>query len=132
MTDGVKLEAFDHVGLVVKSRAATIKSWSDKMGVGPWRLTEAGQGPVALAHARVAGTLFELIEPVEGKVSLARFLEYTGRGTPSYRHPRHRRGRNSSEDGRPRRQDPDIHPRRVDGLRGNRRARQRHQRTLEC
>lgn len=37
MTDAVELESFDHVGLVVKSREATIKSWADKMGVGPWK-----------------------------------------------------------------------------------------------
>jgi 4-hydroxyphenylpyruvate dioxygenase-like putative hemolysin len=81
MADAVKLEAFDHVGLVVKSRAATIKSWGEKMGVGPWRLTEANQGPVALAHARVAGTLFELIEPADGKKSLWHdFLNSRGEG----------------------------------------------------
>ncbi len=81
MADAVKLEAFDHVGLVVKSRAATMKSWSEKMGVGPGRLTEAGQGPVGLAHARVAGALFELIEPVEEKKSLWHdFLNTRGEG----------------------------------------------------
>jgi len=81
MTEAIKLDSFDHVGLVVKSREATMKSWGDKLGAGPWRLTEAGQGPVALAHARVAGTLFELIEPVEGKKSLWHdFLEKNGEG----------------------------------------------------
>jgi len=81
MESGVKLDSFDHVGLVVKSREDTIKSWEGKMGVGPWRLTEAGQGPVSLAHARVAGTLFELIEPVEGKTSLWHdFLNTRGEG----------------------------------------------------
>jgi methylmalonyl-CoA/ethylmalonyl-CoA epimerase len=81
MTEAIKLDSFDHVGLVVRNREATIKSWADKMGVGPWRMTDAGQGPVALAHARVVGTLFELIEPVEGRKSLwADFLEAHGEG----------------------------------------------------
>jgi len=81
MTEGVKLDSFDHVGVVVKSREATIKSYGGKLGVGPWRMTEAGQGVVALAHARIAGTLFELLEPVVGKKSLwGDFLNSHGEG----------------------------------------------------
>lgn len=81
MTDGVKLDQFDHVGVVVKSREAAIKAWAGNLGVGPWRMTEAGKGPVALAHARVGGTLFELLEPTPGVPSLwADHLNTSGEG----------------------------------------------------
>ena len=68
------LDSFDHIGVVVKNRKATIKSWLAKLCVESWRKTEAGQVPVALAHARMGETICELLYPLEDKFLWAEFL----------------------------------------------------------
>jgi methylmalonyl-CoA/ethylmalonyl-CoA epimerase len=79
MGSKVTLDAFDHVGLVVKDVRAAAESWSAKIGIGDWRFTDYPN--VKLAHAKIGPLQYELIEPVEGQKSLwADFLEARGEG----------------------------------------------------
>ena len=79
MESTVKLELFDHVGLVVKDVKATSESWSAKLGITDWRFTDAGI--LQLAHAKIGPMQYELLAPVEGKESLwADFLKERGEG----------------------------------------------------
>lgn len=79
MASKVTLDAFDHVGLVVKDVRAAAESWSSKIGISDWRFTDYPQ--VKLAHARIGPLQYELIEPVEGQKTLwSDFLEAKGEG----------------------------------------------------
>jgi len=79
MASKVTLDAFDHVGLVVKDVKAASESWSSKIGISDWKFTDYPQ--VKLAHGRMGPLQYELIEPVAGQKSLwAAFLEERGEG----------------------------------------------------
>ncbi len=79
MESAVKLDTFDHFGLVVKDIKAASESWSAKLGIANWKFTPGDI--VKLAHAKIGPVQYELIEPVEGKTSLwADFLETQGEG----------------------------------------------------
>lgn len=79
MASRVKLDSFDHIGVVVKDAKAASESWSSLIGITDWKFTDAGA--LTLAHASLGPVQFELIAPVEGKKSLwADFLEARGEG----------------------------------------------------
>ena len=44
MASGVKLDSYDHIGLVVKDCEATIGSWSSLLGIGPWTVRDVDIG----------------------------------------------------------------------------------------
>ncbi|MEE8398435.1 MAG: VOC family protein [Desulfobacterales bacterium] len=74
----VTLDSFDHTGVVVKDAEATAESWTQKLGAGPWRFTDAGA--LKLAHAQVGGIQYELLEPLEDQSLWAKFLAAQGEG----------------------------------------------------
>ena len=78
MGSGVKLDSFDHIGLVVKDVEATTKSWSSQLGIGPWTIKDVGDNK--LAFATLGSVQFELIEPVKEKTLWADFLNTQGEG----------------------------------------------------
>jgi len=78
MGDGVKLDSFGHVGLVVKDLEATVKTWSSMLGAGPWEIKDVGA--LKLGFGKLAGTEFELIEPVKEGTLWADFLKDSGEG----------------------------------------------------
>ena len=78
MASGVKLDSYDHIGLVVKDCEATIGSWSSLLGIGPWTVRDVGI--LKLAHASLGPVQFELIEPVAEKSLWADFLNTHGEG----------------------------------------------------
>lgn len=78
MASGVKLDSYDHIGLVVKDCEATSKSWSSLLGIGPWTVRDVGI--LKLAHASLGPVQFELIEPLEEKSLWADFLNTHGEG----------------------------------------------------
>lgn len=80
MANEVSLDSFDHVGMVVKNAQATAESWTKLLGIGPWKFTPGGAA-LKLAHAKMGGVMFELLEPQEGQPSLwADFLASNGEG----------------------------------------------------
>jgi methylmalonyl-CoA epimerase len=74
----VKIDSFDHVGHVVKDREATMKSWTDKLGVEKWTTRDSPM--VNMAWCRLGGTMVELLQPTEDKSLWARFLNTNGEG----------------------------------------------------
>ncbi len=81
MIDQIKLDSFDHIGVIVKNRELTVKSWTAKFNVQFLRMVDAGKGPVGLAYLKMNDTLFELLEPTAGIPSLwAEFLNTRGEG----------------------------------------------------
>lgn len=74
----VTLDSFDHDGVVVKDAEATAKSWESKLGIGPWRFTDAGA--LKLAHAKVNTVMYELLEPLDDTSLWAKFLAANGEG----------------------------------------------------
>lgn len=79
MDSVVKLDSFDHFGLVVKDLQAASESWSAKLGISDWKYTPGDV--VKLAHVYSGTAQYELIEPVAGQDSLwHKFLEERGEG----------------------------------------------------
>ncbi len=75
----ITADSYNHTGVVVKDAKATAESWTEKLGAGPWRFTDAGQ--LTLAHGNVGEIQYELLEPKEGQDSLwAAFLAESGEG----------------------------------------------------
>ena len=79
MASGVKMDSFDHIGIVVKDCEATVESWTSRLGIGPWRVSDVGF--LKVAQASLGPVQFELLQPVEGRPSLwADFLDAHGEG----------------------------------------------------
>lgn len=84
------------IGIVVRDLEATIQTYVDEYGIGPWQRHEAitpenatdlriyGQPAalwrVAAASAMVGQVMWELIEPLDDESIFARFLAETGGG----------------------------------------------------
>ena len=80
MENGVQMERFDHIGLVVKDIDAGIEACSSQLGIGPWGEVYDG-GEVWCVKGVVGPVVFELIQPKEGVPSLwADFLNAQGEG----------------------------------------------------
>ena len=78
MGSGVKLDSFNHIGIVVKDRDATAESWSSLLGIGPW--TMANGAANKRARATLGPVQFQLLEPVVEKTLWADFLNNQGEG----------------------------------------------------
>jgi methylmalonyl-CoA/ethylmalonyl-CoA epimerase len=78
MESGVKLDSFDHIGVVVKDRDATIKSWTSIFGAEPW--TTRDSPVLKMAWCNLGTAQFELLQPTEDKSLWARFLKERGEG----------------------------------------------------
>ena len=78
MGNGVKVDSFGHIGLVVKDLDATVESWSSQLGIGPWTIRDVGDNK--LAFATLGSVQYELIEPVKEKTLWADFLDTEGEG----------------------------------------------------
>lgn len=79
--DGLKLEKFHHIGVIVKDRDAVIEQWSSLFGLGRWNKIDPPGGPMKkMAFVKAGGTLFELLEPTEEKSLWRDFLETNGEG----------------------------------------------------
>ena len=78
MASGVKLDSFDHIGLVVKDCDAAVESWSSLLSIGPWTVRDIGG--LKLAQATLGPVQFELIQPVAAKSLWADFLNTHGEG----------------------------------------------------
>jgi hypothetical protein len=82
------------VALVVRDLHASMKTYVERYGIGPWEIYEfnpdtvenmkAHGGPVEsswrLALARVGGVMWELMEPLDGQSIYAEFLAEHGEG----------------------------------------------------
>jgi len=80
MGNGVKMERFDHFGLVVKDINAAIETCTSQLGIGPWAEIYDG-GEVWCVKGMVGPVVFELVQPKEGVPSLwADFLNTHGEG----------------------------------------------------
>ena len=77
-----KLKEMNHIGIVVKDCDKVIESWSALFGMGPWTFREMGGGSVKLrvGVAHLGDIRIELIQPVEGKILHADYLEEHGEG----------------------------------------------------
>ena len=83
MASGVKLESFDHIGIVVTDRDAAVESWSSRLGIGPWKTVDLMDLKIAVARLGPVG--FHLYEPVlppppGAKTIWADFLNTHGEG----------------------------------------------------
>jgi hypothetical protein len=78
MDSAIKLDSFDHVGVVVKDREATMKSWSALLSVGPW--TTRDSPFVNMAWGYMGKVQFELLQPREDKSVWAKHLAVHGEG----------------------------------------------------
>ncbi len=80
--DKVELKSMNHIGIVVKDCDKVIESWSEMFGIGPWTFREMGGGSVKLrvGVAYIGQIRIELIQPVEGKILHADYLEEHGEG----------------------------------------------------
>ena len=78
MGDGVKLDSFGHIGLVVKDLDASVKTWSSLLGIGPWTIRDVGA--LKLAFGKLGDVEFELIPPVKDGTLWADFLKDNGEG----------------------------------------------------
>ena len=83
MANGVKLQSFGHLGIVVKDRDATIESWESRLGIGPWRTIDLSDLKIGLA--RLGPVEIHLYEPVlppppGAKTIWADFLNTQGEG----------------------------------------------------
>jgi len=78
MGSTIKLDSFDHIGLVVKNCEATVKSWSSLLGIEPWDIRDFGANK--MAFATLGPVKFELIEPVAQNTIWADFLNTQGEG----------------------------------------------------
>lgn len=82
------------VGVVVKNLDETVKTYTDKYGIGPWKIYEFNKDTVAdmsvggkrmdyamkLALANIGNVQWELIEPLDEISDYARFLREHGEG----------------------------------------------------
>ncbi|KKB44853.1 VOC family protein [Bacillus thermotolerans] len=82
------------IGVVVKNINETLKTYTDKYGIGPWNVYEFNKDTVAdmsiggkrmdyamrLALADIGGVQWELIEPLDDRSDYARFLKEHGEG----------------------------------------------------
>ena len=76
----ITVDSYNHTGIVVKDAEATAKSYTEKIGAGPWKFTDTG-GALVLAHGKVGELVYELLQPKEGMDSLwAAFLKEHGEG----------------------------------------------------
>ncbi len=82
------------VGLVVRDLEATLESYTNQVGIGPWRVSLLA--PPGLSDMRIRGesvdysmkvavawtgnTMWELIEPVDGPSIYKEFLDHHGEG----------------------------------------------------
>ena len=77
-----KLKEMNHIGIVVEDCDKVIESWSALFGMGSWTFREMGGGSVKLrvGVAHLGDIRIELIQPVEGKILHADYLEEHGEG----------------------------------------------------
>lgn len=78
MANEVKLDAFHHIGHVVKDRDATMASWTKLFGV-EWRRVVNG-GALKMATGALGSVDVELLEPTDDKSLWAVFLKANGEG----------------------------------------------------
>ena len=72
--------SYNHTGIVVKDAEATAKSYTDRLGAGPWKFNDSG-GPLVLANGNIGDIEYELLQPKDGVDSLwAAFLAEHGEG----------------------------------------------------
>jgi hypothetical protein len=98
MTSQIQLREFSHIGIVTPSVDDFRQRWSAALEIGQWVQRDVPQPPGRvqllgdrideptsnrIAFTRVAGLPIELIEPLEGRTSAARWLETHG---PSIQH----------------------------------------------
>lgn len=91
--DRIMLREIVHVCVVVRDVEKTAEAFSDKFGVGPWRIRvvhtlssrasvrgEPADYTLKFGHARVGPVTLELVETVDGKTIYQEFLEKHGEG----------------------------------------------------
>ena len=95
MTSQIRLREFSHIGIVTPSVEEFRQRWSATLGIEEWVQRDVPQPPGRaqllgdridepssnrIAFTRVAGLPVELIEPLEGRTSAARWLQAHGPG----------------------------------------------------
>ena len=82
------------VALVVRDLEATIEEYTNRLGIGPWRVTffgpprltdmrirgESVPYSMKVAVAQTGGTMWEIVEPVDGPSIYKEFLDEHGEG----------------------------------------------------
>jgi len=76
--NGLQLDSFGHIGLIVRNCEAAAESLSSRLGIGPWTFRDVGANKMAFAS--LGPVQFELIEPVAEKTIWAEFLNSHGEG----------------------------------------------------
>jgi len=80
MSEEVRIEAFDHIGHVVRDRDATMKSWTEMLGVDDWTTMELDAFNLSVAFCTLGNVKIELLQPNDDKSLWAEFLREHGEG----------------------------------------------------